>query len=114
MKYKRGDIVFADNSVAGGSMQSGSRPYVVISNDYNNKYSDIVTVVPLTTQQKKELPTHYYLFRKGKRNIALAEQITCIVRDDIIYVAENLSPKHMRGIEERVKIQLGLTEVKHE
>lgn len=57
---KRMDIWYAHlRENTGTSVQEGSRPVLVISNDMANKNSDVVTVIPLTSQMKRiELPTH--------------------------------------------------------
>ena len=58
---KRGDVFYA-NLVGYGCVQGGLRPVVIISNDTNNKFSNIVQIVPLTSQLKKcDLPVHVYI-----------------------------------------------------
>lgn len=114
MEYKRGDIILAENSRAYNNIQSGKRPYVVISNNANNYFSNIVTVVPLTTQEKNPIPTHFELYINGRKNTVLAEQITCIARDNVISVIGSLGHKNMKQIEKRVELQLGIKENKNE
>ena len=71
------------------SVQSGSRPVLVMSNDMANRYSSTLTVIPMTTVMKKlELPTHipvseadcqmYGSHTYLRESIALAEQVTTI------------------------------------
>lgn len=71
------------------SVQSGSRPVLVMSNDVANRYSSTLTVIPMTTVMKKlELPTHipvseadcqmYGSHTYLRESIALAEQVTTI------------------------------------
>ena len=57
---QRFEIWFAElGDHFGSSVQSGSRPVLVISNDVANRFSSTLTVIPLTTVQKKlGLPTH--------------------------------------------------------
>lgn len=67
--------------IKGSHIQSGCRPVLVISNDMANKFSPVVTVVPLTTRLgKKCLPTHVTLLTSGLRGVSLAlcEQILTI------------------------------------
>ena len=70
------DLPAFDNS----HVQHGYRPVVVVSNDSANKYSPIITVVPLTSRTKKPLPTHVLLhWSDGCRtSTALCEQILTI------------------------------------
>lgn len=76
--FKRGDIFWAILRTENDSrVIRGCRPVVVVSNDSNNRYSPVVTVVPITSQKKKALPTHVELsgFGLDKCSVAIAEQI---------------------------------------
>ncbi len=53
MKIQRGDILFANLGRYQGSVQGGNRPVVVISNNKVNRYSTVITVVPLSTKVEK-------------------------------------------------------------
>ena len=59
------------------SVQGGSRPVLIISNDVCNEKSSVVTVIPMTTQFKHlGQPTHVIVTLKdGTQSMALAEQI---------------------------------------
>ncbi|MBR1985275.1 MAG: type II toxin-antitoxin system PemK/MazF family toxin, partial [Clostridia bacterium] len=58
-KIKRGNVFIADLDPTVGSEQYGRRPVVILSNDFNNKYSPTILVAPLTKILKKtKLPTH--------------------------------------------------------
>lgn len=64
-----------------GHIQAGMRPVIVISNDMANKYSSVITIIPVTSRiKKKKLPTHVYMKDCGltRPSIALAEQIMSI------------------------------------
>ena len=62
---KQGDIAFLDFNPIKGYEQGGLRPCIVISNDVFNKYTKMVIVCPITSNEK-EFPTHY-LLRKAKK-----------------------------------------------
>lgn len=62
---KQGDIAFLDFNPIKGHEQGGLRPCIVISNDVFNKYTNMVIVCPITSNEK-EFPTHY-LLRKAKK-----------------------------------------------
>lgn len=51
--YKRGDVYMMDLNPYSGSEQGGVRPAIVVQNDDGNFYSNVLLVVPLTTQIKK-------------------------------------------------------------
>ena len=115
---KQYEIWFAElGNHYGTSVQSGNRPVLVISNDMANKNSDVVTVIPLTSQMKRiELPTHCIIHDLlDEDSVVLAEQITAIPKwrlhrklcscTDEVQVSE---------IERAVKVQLGLEDETNE
>ncbi len=53
---KRGDIYWADLNPVIGSEISKIRPVVIISNDINNEFADVVTILPITTTTQKIYP----------------------------------------------------------
>lgn len=53
--YKRGDVYMMDLNPYSGSEQGGVRPAIVVQNDDGNFYSNVLLVVPLTTQIKNEI-----------------------------------------------------------
>lgn len=86
---KQYEIWFAElGDHAGTSVQSGTRPVLVISNDVANRNSPVITVIPLSSKLKKlELPVHIVLTEKEcemlrdehlEDSILLVEQITTI------------------------------------
>lgn len=86
---KQYEIWFAElGDHSGTSVQSGTRPVLVISNDVANCNSPIITVIPLSSKLKKlELPVHVVLVEKDcemlrdehlEDSILLVEQITTI------------------------------------
>lgn len=63
--YKRGDVYMMDLNPYSGSEQGGVRPAIVVQNDDGNFYSNVLLVVPLTTQIKKRyMPTHFVLHNR--------------------------------------------------
>ena len=110
--YLRGDIVWVDNDInISSSIQGGKRPYLIISNNLNNKYSDILTAVPLTSRYKKYLPTHHKILINDIENTVLAEQITCISKENIIDYYDTINDEDLKKVEDKIKIQLNLREV---
>jgi mRNA interferase MazF len=84
----QGDVFLCDFGECEGSIQGGLRPCLVVSNNKNNYYSNVVIVVPITSQNKKSyLPMHYMLYKKDydffhrKENTVLTEQIRCVNTD---------------------------------
>lgn len=85
--YRKFDICFVSLSAPeeGSYIQGGYRPAVIISNNSCNKFSPVVTVVPLTSQRKKYLPTHVNIcgFGLDRSSIVLCEQLITIDRSQI-------------------------------
>lgn len=57
--HRCGDIFWAQlyEDMHGGSLQTGFRPVLIVSNDKANQYSPVVTIVPITSKiGKKRLP----------------------------------------------------------
>lgn len=88
---KQHEIWFAElGDHYGTSVQSGNRPVLVITNDVSNRYSQTLTVIPMTSKMKKlELPTHVILTKdhcemlraeQMEDSVLLVEQITTIDR----------------------------------
>lgn len=85
---KRGEIYMANLPKAGGSIQHGCRPVVIVQNNTGNKYSPIIIVVPITTKKKNKsyVPTHIKVTRLkelSKDSVVLCEQILTINQRDL-------------------------------
>lgn len=77
----RGDIFYVANSGwCVGSEQRGDRPAIIVSNDMANKHSPNVSIVYLTSQEKKPLPTHVEVICKVP-STALCENIQTVSKD---------------------------------
>ena len=83
-----GDIYIAKLPVKTAEhIQDGIRPVIIVSNDKANKYSPVITVIPMTGNlDKKPLPTHVNVNHCGlsRNSIALVEQITSINKSCLI------------------------------
>lgn len=79
MNINRGDIWYIGNGYpAVGSEQRPGRPAVVVSNQQNNRYGEVVEVIYLTTAPKRDLPTHVTIRSSGRVSTALCEQISTV------------------------------------
>lgn len=95
-----------------GSLQSGMRPAIVISNDKANEFSSIITIVPVTGSiEKKRLPTHVYIKGCGlsRPSIAMAEQITSIDKSRLRKrIGSIKKTKYEKRVKKAIEIQLDL------
>ncbi len=109
--YRRGDIYMADLGERTGSEQGGVRPVIVLQNDVGNFFSPNITIVPVTSKDKKpDQPTHCELVNvRGLdlRSTALGECVETISKQRVIRYLGRLEKKELKGVEEAVKAHLG-------
>lgn len=108
-KFKRGQIWWLnDDKNYDGNVQGGNRPVIIVSNDLNNRFSNNVTIVPCTSKEKQDIPTHY-TFKISEQSTALAEQIRTISKEKIGNYIGTCDKELLQKIDEIIKIALGLT-----
>lgn len=113
-ELKKYQVVYLDlgQKKLNSSIQVGKRYAIIVSNDKANKYSSVVTAIPLTSVEKKVLPTHLDIPSKWgltKKSILLAEQITSVSKLDIIRTCKVIDDEILKNeIDKRIKIALGL------
>lgn len=106
--FSRGDIFWGSNDSARGCEQKGHRPYIIVSNNMNNNHSKLLTVVPVTTKEKGNLPTHKTIYINKTKSTAVCEQITTIEKIDLLKYIKSLTLDEFREIEEGIMVQLAL------
>ena len=107
---KRGDIWVAELGKGVGSEQRGRRPVLVMQNNLGNKYSDVITILPLTSQKKKEvLPTHVQISEPFllTDSEVLVEQARSISRERFIAKVGKISPENQALVDNAFLIQHG-------
>ena len=109
-KFKRGEIWFANLTNLGDSIQYGLRPIVIVSNDLCNRYSSVITVIPLTSVcKKKKQPTHIFIEHFNLKNsVAICEQIITISKNKLSHKICDISKEDLLRIEKGIKIQIGI------
>ena len=116
---QRGDSWFANlGTHPNSSVQSGTRPVIIISNDLGNEHADTVNIIPMTRHLKKpELPCHTHLFPDSISDLhqhldpsmILAEQLTTVSKHALRSYAGHISDADaMNRIEAAVIAQLFL------
>lgn len=106
---KRGDIWRAALAETPGCVIHGNRPVIIVTNDTANRYSTLVTVIPLTSTDKRLLPCHVRISGFGLRNasIALTEQVVTISKERLLCKIGSLSDSpEMRLIERALRRQI--------
>lgn len=108
MEIKRGDIWYVSKDNYTGCEQAAGRPAIIVSNEKNNACSETVEVVYLTTQPKKDLPTHVLIRSSERESTALCEQITTVSVDRLLGYKGHLTPAEMTNVEVAMLISLEL------
>ena len=128
----RGSVWFADlglrttSSLPPTYVQSGRRPVLVISNDLNNRYGTILTVIPFTGSPKRlDMPTHVVVVPSDVRNgyqpseiyasTLLCEQVTVLDKTRLVgYVGTVVNPKLIAQVEAALLTQVGISQTRQE
>lgn len=111
-----GDVFYVDLGEGNGtSIQCGIRPALVISNNMCNKFSDIITIIPFTTQNKTKLPTHVVIHPNdynglSETSLAMCEQIISISKSQLLNKIGFLKAFEMNKINDSLKTQLNIKE----
>ena len=107
---KRGMVVIVNLPIQSeNSIQGGERPCVIVSNNRGNRYSPNVTIIPLTSRSKKDLPTHVVI-KSYNNSIALGEQIMTIPKAWIVSLKGRVLPSELKLIDRIIEIAVGIEE----
>ena len=108
----RGDVFYYSFSrEETGSEQNGygnGRPCVIVSNEKNNEFSPTVCIVPITSKEKKPLPTHVFVDIGSVYGTALAEQVTTISKERLTTFCGELDEKILKELNKAISVQLDI------
>jgi len=110
---KRLEVWEVDLGESRGSVQGGSRPCLITSNDVGNKYSPVVIVSPLTTSKiKRPMPTHVKLNADENGlygdSIVMLEQVITVPKDKLAFKISRI-PKYLESaVNNALSLSLGL------
>ena len=83
----RGDLFYYDFGTRTGSVQSGTRPVLVIqADDYNRNAQTIIVAAVTGVIKKRYLPSHILLgqeFGLKKPSMVLLEQLQTVIKDEL-------------------------------
>lgn len=113
-----GEIWICELPHGRGSIQNGSRPVFVLSNNKNNAYSPTVNVIPLTTKMnKRDLPVHVELWDCQRYGLVapstmLIEQITTVPMTSLVKRLGSIEDNRiLKAIWEAICIQFPVMEM---
>ena len=110
-EVRRGDIFWCPvmEVNAGGELYVGDpRPVIIVSNDRFNTSSNNITVVPITTKEKKDLPSHVKISVNKIKGTAMCEKVSIATKDNLGYFCGTASEKQMTEIDTALCFQLSL------
>ena len=107
MEFKRGDIVLVNFNPWKQKEEVGKiRPSIIVSDSIYNKYSDLIVVIPLTTNLIDDAGILRVRIKKRdrleKESDAMVEQVRCISKNRVIEKVGELTKNEM------IKIKQGL------
>lgn len=109
---RRGEIYYIDKNPTyrptHGSVQDPGRPAIIVSNNQNNAHALTYEIVYLTTQPKKDLPTHCTIHSAKYTSTALCEQITTVSDEQVRDYQGKCTEEEMRMVDACLAISLGL------
>lgn len=113
MTISRGDLFLANLDPTIGKEIQKTRPVVIVSNDVNNAHSDLVTIVPITSQKLSKIYPFEVLLpdsTKGldKSSKAKANQIRTIDKQRLSKKLGSLDPQTLLLLGKAIKIHLDL------
>lgn len=121
--FLRGQIYYINqpsHSVPTGSEMWADRYGVIVSNDVNNKYSNTVEVVYLTTSpekirknKNKSMPTHVMVKSANKNAIALCEQTHSVDKSRIGDYIGTITSAETKMINQALLISFGISNTEH-
>ncbi len=113
MNIKRSQIFYANLDPSVGGEIKKTRPVIVVSNNINNKYNLTVSILPITSNVKKEYPFEV-IIDKGigglpKKSKIKADQIRTIDKSRLTKKIGQLSVNEMDRAGKAIRIHLNLT-----
>jgi mRNA interferase MazF len=111
MNLRRGDIVIVDFNPTRGAEINKARPAIIVSNDVANRFSALITVVPLTSQKiGKTYPFEVLIENKklNKTSKAKADQIRTLDKKRVLKKLGALTDKEITGLDQALRVHLNL------
>lgn len=110
-KVKRGQIYYINNDTGRiGSEIRKTRPAVIVSKDFLNRYSGDLIVVFLTTRPKKDMETHVTIRSIKRESVALCEQVTTVSINRIQRYIGRVTESEMQRIEKALLCAMDIRE----
>lgn len=111
LEFTKGDVFWATlPKYNQSSVQSGTRPVVIVSSLKGNLSSDVVMIAPLTTRIKNLCVNADIEFKiDGRQSQVLCNQIQTVPKSVLFNYAGHMSWQDLERIEEAMLISLGIS-----
>ena len=106
----RGEVYWINLPLSNGRELQDKHPGVVISNDEQNKYSPLITILPITSLKRSEKPYPFQVasYLQGKKGVILVDQIRTIDRKRFGERVGEASEEMIERIEKALHLTLAL------
>lgn len=111
----KGDVYYCDLGKSIYSEQKGTRPVLIVQNNFGNKHSPTTIVCPITgyKENKSKLPTHIKLCEDqfdflDKDSIILTEQVRAIDKHRLKDCVGRIDDITMIKVENALQISFGM------
>lgn len=108
--FLRGQMYWASIEGKNGNLTK-RRPVVILSNDKCNDHGNDLTVIPMTSHDKKEwMPTHVKLMvnTPGELSTAKCEYLTTVPKEKVGNYIRTLNPRELERVTYASMIQIGI------
>ena len=117
IEVRRGDLVWLKPGIEGvkslgKNVQNMSRPYIVISNNKNNKYSPTIQLAAVSKQVSKSVyPMHVFLSKNNydclqHDSIVLLEQVVTVNKELVQRNALSLTKEDLKKVNKAIFMQM--------
>lgn len=106
-----GDIFWINFGDSFGCEQRGVRPALVVQNNKGNAFAPTVLVCPITSKNKKNLPTHISIGQESglsRESVVLFEQVTCVDKTRVMSKIGHIDGKMKQKIIECLTISFDM------
>jgi mRNA interferase MazF len=112
MKIERGDLVLVDFDPTKGAEIKKTRPAIVVTNNIANKFSRVITIVPITSQKLDKIYPHEVLLPKQtgllKDSKANAAQLRAVDKLRIVKRLGTIGASKLKELNIAMKLHLGI------
>lgn len=110
---QQGQVWLCKPLMTGGSVESKTRPMIIISNNQSNRFSPNVNAIPITSARDEVRGVYqlqYYWKNSDTPQTILCEQITTIPKVNLLRYLYSLEPGILSEVKLAVRFQLSLND----